>query len=129
MRQRPSGPVGRPPRATVVLDLHCSSEEEASAVWAALAVDDPGSIKGTVVGAHLRITVGPATLPSLRASCDDVLACFQAARGAAASTAPPPSTGEGDPDGDDDAEDGEDGGDVGDERSAGTGRCAGRGGA
>ncbi len=108
MPVRPVTQVGRQPRATVVLDLHCSSEEEARAVWAALAVDDPGSIRGAVTGSHLRITVGPATLPSLRASCDDVLACFQAARGAAS---PPSLPLTDDRDDDDDIERG---GDVGD---------------
>jgi len=87
-----AGGGGRQPRATVMLDLHCSSEEEARAVWASLAVDDPGSVKGVVAGDHVRITVGPATLPSLRASCDDVLACFQAARGAASATTGRPAT-------------------------------------
>lgn len=99
-----AGRGGRQPRATVMLDLHCSSEEEARAVWAALAVDDPGSIKGAVAGDHLRITVGPATLPSLRASCDDVLACFQAARGAASSTKGCPGPGHGDGGGEDEGD-------------------------
>ncbi len=71
-----------PPRATVELELRCTSEAEARAVWAALAQDDPGSVTGEVAGDRLHIVVGPATLASLRASCDDVLACFQAARGA-----------------------------------------------
>jgi hypothetical protein len=73
----------RPPRATVELDLRCSSEEEAKAVWTALSQDDPGSVTGEVVGDRLHLVVGPASLASLRASCDDVLSCFQAARGAA----------------------------------------------
>jgi len=72
-----------PPRATVELDLQCSSEQEALAVWAALSADEPGTMRGRVEGARLRIVVGPATLGSLRATCDDILACFQAARGAA----------------------------------------------
>jgi len=73
-----------PPRATVELDLQCSSEQEARAVWAALSADEPGTMRGRVEGARLRIVVGPATLGSLRATCDDILACFQAARGGAA---------------------------------------------
>jgi hypothetical protein len=77
-RERPASP-----RATVELDLQCSSEDEARAVWAALSADEPDTMRGTVEGAHLRILVGPATLGSLRATCDDILACFQAARGAA----------------------------------------------
>jgi hypothetical protein len=72
-----------PPRATVELDLQCSSEKEARAVWAALSADEPDTMRGRVEGARLRIVVGPATLGSLRATCDDILACFQAARGAA----------------------------------------------
>jgi len=72
-----------PPRATVELDLQCSSEQEARAVWAALSADEPETMRGSVEGARLRIVVGPATLGSLRATCDDILACFQAARGAA----------------------------------------------
>jgi hypothetical protein len=82
-RSGPGKGGARPPCATVELDLRCTSEEEARAVWAALAQDDPGSVRGEVLGDRLHIVVGPATLASLRASCDDVLACFQAARGTA----------------------------------------------
>ena len=71
-------------RGTVELVLRCSTPREAEAVWAALAADDPGSIQGEVEGPVIRITVGPAGLASLRATIDDVLACFTAAVGAAA---------------------------------------------
>jgi hypothetical protein len=67
----------------VELDLQCTSELEARAVWAALSADEPETMRGSIEGTRLRIVVGPATLGSLRATCGDILACFQAARGAA----------------------------------------------
>jgi hypothetical protein len=78
------GGEGPGAKAVVDLTLTCSTPEEARAVWAALEADDPGSIQGEVDGAIIRVRVGPANLSSLRVTIDDVLSCFQAARGAAA---------------------------------------------
>ncbi len=77
------GDGGPGARAVVELTLTCSTPEEARAVWAAVSADDPGSVQGEVDGATIRISVGPASLSSLRTTIDDVMACFQAARGAA----------------------------------------------
>ena len=51
------GGEGPGARAVVELTLTCSTPEEARAVWAALAADDPGSIHGEVDGATIRIRI------------------------------------------------------------------------
>ncbi len=52
-------------------------------LWEAIRTDDPGAVEGRVEGDRLLIEAGPAPLPSLRITLDDLLACIQAASGAA----------------------------------------------
>lgn len=71
------------PLARASLDLGCRSPEEAGVLWEAVRTDDPGAVEGRVEGDRLLIEAGPASLPSLRITLDDLLACIQAASGAA----------------------------------------------
>ncbi len=74
------------PLARASLDLGCRSPEEAGVLWEAVRTDDPGAVEGRVEGDRLLIEAGPAPLPSLRITLDDLLACIQAASGAAQAT-------------------------------------------
>ena len=73
-------------RAEVV--VQCTSSGEAQVLWDSLSADDPGSVEGLVEGDRLRLRVGPAAMASLRTTLDDLLACAQAASGAAAAQGP-----------------------------------------
>ena len=55
-------------------------------LWAAVGTDDPGAVEGGVEGDRLLIQAGPAPMASLRITLDDLLACIQAASGAAQAT-------------------------------------------
>lgn len=70
-------------RASARLFVEAGSPQRAQVLWDAVSADDPGSVEGRVEGDRLVITAGPAPGPSLRVTLDDVLACLQAASGAA----------------------------------------------
>jgi hypothetical protein len=72
--------------ARATIQLRCRSPGEAQVLWDAVRADDPGTIDGRIEGNALVITAGPDPVLSLRATLDDVLACLQAASGAASVT-------------------------------------------
>jgi len=74
------------PSARAELSLQCASSDEARVLWEAVRADDPGTVEGRVEGDRLVIVAGPAQMPSLRITLDDLLACIQAASGATAAT-------------------------------------------
>ena len=78
-----AGGKGRATRARVTVQLRCASPGEARVLWDAVRADDPGSVDGRVEGDTLFITAGPDLMPRLRVTLDDLLACLQAASGAA----------------------------------------------
>lgn len=81
------------PLARAELSLQCRSSEEARVLWEAIRADDPGTVEGRVEDDRLVIMAGPVSMPSLRITLDDLLACIQAASGATAVTAASDATG------------------------------------
>ena len=78
--------VWKAPMARAELTLQCGSSREARVLWEAIRADDPGTVTGQAEEARLVIKAGPAPIPSLRVTLDDLLACIQAASGATAAT-------------------------------------------
>jgi len=72
--------------ARATIQFRCRTPGEASVLWDAVRTDDPGSVEGRIEDDLLVITAGPSPMPSLRVTLDDVLACLQAASGAADAT-------------------------------------------
>lgn len=65
------------------LELRFASPEEARVVWDAVSADDPGSVDGRLDAEHLVVECGPAPVPTVRVTLDDLMACIQAAHGGA----------------------------------------------
>ena len=78
--------VWKAPLARAELSLQYGSPEEARVLWEAVRADDPGTVEGRVEDDRLVIMAGPAPMPSLRITLDDLLACIQTASGATAAT-------------------------------------------
>ncbi len=66
---------------TVALRRHCASPEEAARLAAAVAADDPGSVRVAQEGTDLLLEVRSPSPASARTTLDDLLACLTAAEG------------------------------------------------
>lgn len=66
---------------TVALRRHCASAEEAGRLAAAVAADDPGSVRVAREGSDLLLEVRSPSAARARTTLDDLLACLTAAEG------------------------------------------------
>jgi hypothetical protein len=69
--------------ARAELVVPCASLQAARVLWEAISADDPGTVTVTIEDHRLVLRAGPSPVASLRVTMDDLLACLQAARGAA----------------------------------------------